>query len=186
MIINAIMDAIQTFLVADMYTAIATTDVTRLKNSDSVYIGRILDDPEDNTPFIEIHPSFPGSDFPEEPLRSRSDPSSESGLVAITGGTAIDMRFFHRFWVVGVQYFTVSSYSRSQCRTYAGTFRNRLRKSIIDNNSLGVSTEGERDIGGANKGCIKRYVVRERGGPETEWIWECFFLLEYQTEYTSS
>jgi hypothetical protein len=186
MIINAIMEAIQTFLVADMYTSVSSTDITRLSSSDAVYIGRILDDPEENSPFIEIHPSFPTADFPEEPLRSRQDPSAESGLVAITGSTAIDMRFFHRFYVRGVQYFTVLAYTREECRDYAATFRNRLKQSIISNNVLGVEAGGERDIGGANKGCIKRYVAREKGGPETEWIWECYFLLEYQTEYTSS
>lgn len=186
MIINAIMEAIQTFLIADMYTAVSSNDVTRLSSADAVYIGSILDDPEEKGPFIEIHPSFPGSDFPDEPLRSNRDPGTESSLVAITGATAIDMRFFHRFLVKGVQYFTVHSYNRGECRDYAATFRNRLKQSIISNNVLGVEAGGERDIGGANKGCIKKYVAREKGGPETEWIWECFFLLEYQTEYTSS
>lgn len=186
MIINAIMEAIQTFLIADMYTDVSSADVTRLRSADAVYIGRILDDPEEKGPYIEIHPSFPGAEFPEEPLRSKSDPSSSSSLVAITGATAIDMRFFHRFWVRGVQYFTARSYDRSECRDYAATFRNRLKQSLISNNVLGVEAGGERDIGGANKGCIQRYVTREKGGPENEWIWESFFLLQFQTEYTSS
>lgn len=186
MIINAIMDKIQTFLVADMYTAISSTDVTRLYSASSVFIGRnLLDDPEEGCPLVEIHPAFPGSDFPSEPLRSFKDPASESGVLTIAGpGT--DMRFYHRFWVKGIQYFTTKDYARSQCRTYAGTFRNRLRKSILDNNVLGLEVENERDIGGANKGCIKRYVCRERGGPETDWIWEIYLLLEYQTEFVST
>jgi hypothetical protein len=186
MIINAIMEAIQTFLVADMYTDVSSTDVTRLYDADSVYIGRILDDPEEKSPFVEIHSSYPGGDFPTEPLRSRKDPGTDGALVAITGGTAVDMRFNHRFYVRGVQYFTARSYTRGECRDYAATFRNRLKQSIISNNVLGVEAGGERDIGGANKGCIQRYSAREAGGPETEWIWECYFLLEYQTEYTSS
>lgn len=159
-ILNEIMDRLVEHLTHDCQTLVPLEDKTRAR---VVRKGKLKDDPEKNSPYIEV--------------LTDPDQTSLPTQFSIGGPSQWD----HKFIVRASIYTRVVTPQRGLAWEEAEKLRDRIRESLISNYALQVtSDDGERTVGLPN--VLRSMSTEEKGGPPSDWIWETRFHLSYRTE----